>query len=206
MKHMILLAVPLTAVSLAPVPARAWYHSETSILGDIARHYAMEHYEHHRSESGGYRSSERSSRTVGYNPLPNPRITPGAINGAVTQADIDTTICVRGWTRTVRPPESYTEPLKRRLIRTYGYADHELRDYELDHLEPLELGGAPGSPKNLWPEPHVAQGGWGSRAKDRLENKLHYLVCSGRLSLAAARQMIATNWIAAFKRFIGPRP
>lgn len=203
MKRTFLLAASLAAVSLAPLPARAWYHSETSILGDIARHYAMERYEHRRTEDGGYRSNERYSRTANYSPLPNRSITPGAINGAVTQADIDTTICVRGWTRTVRPPESYTEPLKRRLIRAYGYADRELRDYE---LEPLELGGAPGNPKNLWPEPHVAQGGWGSRTKDRLENKLHRLVCSGQLSLAAARRMIATNWIAAYKRFIGPTP
>ena len=53
--------------------------------------------------------------------LPDPARTPGAINPAVTQANIDSTICVRGWTKTVRPLERYTEALKRRQIREYGY-------------------------------------------------------------------------------------
>jgi hypothetical protein len=55
--------------------------------------------------------------------LPDPRRTPGAVNPAVTQANIDSTICVRGWTRTVRPPERYTESLKRQQMREYGYTD-----------------------------------------------------------------------------------
>ena len=54
--------------------------------------------------------------------LPDPALTPGAINPAVTQDDIQSTICVRGWTRTVRPPERYTYRLKRQQIRAYGYA------------------------------------------------------------------------------------
>src|SRR5438552_2228471 len=62
--------------------------------------------------------------------LPNPTLTPGAINPAVTQDNIDRTICVPGWTHTVRPPREYTEQLKREQIREYGYADHRLRDYE----------------------------------------------------------------------------
>lgn len=66
--------------------------------------------------------------------LPNSSRTPGALNPAVTQRDIYSTICVRGWTRTVRPPEAYTERLKREQIRLYGYRDGWLRDYEEDHL------------------------------------------------------------------------
>ena len=34
--------------------------------------------------------------------------TPGVLNPDVTQANIDSTICVHGWTRTIRPPTSYT--------------------------------------------------------------------------------------------------
>lgn len=138
--------------------------------------------------------------------LPKPRLTPGALNSSVRQADIYRTICVRGWTRRVRPPERYTERLKRRQIREYGYRDRRLRDYEEDHLIPLELGGSATSPKNLWPEPHHVLGGWGSYAKDRLENRLNHMVCRGRLSLASARRMIASNWVAAYRRFLGPVP
>ena len=134
--------------------------------------------------------------------LPDPSRTPGALNPAVTQRDIYSTICVRGWTRTVRPPESYTERLKREQIRQYGYRDRWLRDYEEDHLVPLELGGSPASPRNLWPEPHHVAGGWGSYRKDRLENRLNQLVCRGRITLAVARRAIARNWIGAYRRFM----
>ncbi|HJU20471.1 MAG TPA: hypothetical protein VJ770_28800 [Stellaceae bacterium] len=133
--------------------------------------------------------------------LPDPARTPGAVNPAVTQATIDETICIRGWTRTVRPPERYTEELKRRQIREYGYTLQTLSAYEEDHLIPLELGGSPTDPRNLWPEPHQAAGGWGSRRKDYLENLLHRLVCAGSLPLDTARQAIARDWIAAYQQY-----
>ena len=66
--------------------------------------------------------------------LPDTAMTPGAINPAVTQANIHETICVRGYTRTIRPPERYTEGLKRRQLARYGYADHAIWHYEEDHL------------------------------------------------------------------------
>ena len=138
--------------------------------------------------------------------LPNPSMTPGALNPAVTQANIHETICVRGYTRTIRPPEWYTERLKRAQIRAYGYRDRWLRDYEEDHDVSIELAGSPTSPRNLWPEPYDVVGGWGAHAKDRLENRLNHLVCRGRLSLAAAQRAIATNWIAAYRRYLGPVP
>lgn len=133
--------------------------------------------------------------------LPDPTRTPGAIDPAVTQATIGDTICVRGWARTIRPPERYTEELKRRQIRVYGYTDRRLGDYEEDHLIPLELGGSPTAPRNLWPEPHRAPGGWGSRRKDYLENELRRLVCAVRLPLDAARRAIARDWISAYQRY-----
>lgn len=137
---------------------------------------------------------------------PRADLTPGATNPAVTQASIGTTICAWGYSGSIRPPESYTEPLKRQLIRSYRYTDRRLGDYELDHLISLELGGAASDPRNLFPEPHEVAGGWGSYAKDRLENRLHELVCSGRLPLAEAQAAIRTDWIAAYRRFIGPVP
>jgi hypothetical protein len=138
--------------------------------------------------------------------LPDPHRTPGAINPAVTQANIDSTIFLRGWTRTVRPPEAYTEELKRRQIREYGYTDHHLSDFEEDHLIPLEIGGSPDNPRNLWPEPHVAPGGLGSRRKDYLENLLRRLVCERRVPLAEAQQAIARNWIAAYRKYAAGTP
>ena len=96
------------------------------------------------------RADSRSATTG----LPDSHLTPGAVNPAVTQANIQQTICERGYTKTIRPPVSYTEPLKRRQLREYGYADQHIWHYEEDHLVPLEVGGAPRDPRNLWPEPH----------------------------------------------------
>jgi hypothetical protein len=136
--------------------------------------------------------------------LPDPVLTPGAVDPRVTQANIDRTICVPGWGRSVRPPERYTETLKRKQIEEYGYTNHYLSSYEEDHLIPLELGGALGDPRNLWPEPHIAPGGWGSRRTDYLENLLHRLVCEGRVPLAEAQRAIARNRYHAEKNPLTP--
>ena len=68
-------------------------------------------------------------------PLPDPVCTPGVTNPDVTDATIQQTICVRGWTATIRPPVSYTDPLKRRSMSAYGVWDQNPRDFELDHLD-----------------------------------------------------------------------
>ncbi len=79
--------------------------------------------------------------------------TPGVLNPAVTQATIRATICTRGWTRTVRPPVSYTNALKVRQLRQYGLRGPPSA-FQEDHLISLELGGNPTDPRNLWPEPY----------------------------------------------------
>src|SRR6185437_9496232 len=111
--------------------------------------------------------------------LPDPTATPGALNPAVTQQNIDHTICQRGWTRTIRPPVRYTERLKRRLLYSpaspYYDPGARLRWFELDHRVPLGLGGAPADPRNLWDEPRF--GRWSARQKDELEGLVSALVC-----------------------------
>ncbi len=129
--------------------------------------------------------------------LPDPRCTPGAISAAVTQGNLDATICRSGYTRTVRPPESVTEPEKLASMAAYGDSGSP-HEYEYDHLVPLELGGAPNDPRNLWPEP-----GGSPNAKDRLEDRLRKLVCEGQLDLVTAQRQVATSWVAAYRRLFG---
>ncbi|MFB6536432.1 hypothetical protein ACFCY8_17240 [Streptomyces noursei] len=131
-------------------------------------------------------------------PLPDATCQPGAYNPDVTQSTIDSTICVPGWTKTVRPPVSYTTPLKIKQIAEYGYSDTDTADYEEDHLVPLELGGAPRDPKNLWPEPRY--GNEPAASKDSVENKLKTAVCNGTVQLDAARSAIATDWTTALSK------
>jgi hypothetical protein len=118
--------------------------------------------------------------------------TPGALNPDVSQGTIRNTICVPGWTATVRPPVSFTNPLKRQQMTAYGEVGSP-RDYEEDHVEPLELGGAPADPRNLWPEPRSGQ--HAAAEKDREENDLHAAVCAGRMTLTDAQAKIRTDWI-----------
>src|SRR6266542_3816982 len=72
-----------------------------------------------------------------------PTHTPGARYYKVTQATIASTICVKGWTKTIRPPASYTTALKKQQLAAWNYVDQNPRHYEEDHLVSLELGGAP---------------------------------------------------------------
>lgn len=126
-------------------------------------------------------------------PLPDPVCTPGAVDPAVTQATIGQTICKSGWTGSVRPPVSVTEPLKFVSVKAYGgYAGTSVSVYEFDHLVPLELGGA-NSTSNLWPEL-----GDSPNAKDSVENHLRSQVCSGKMTLAVAQAAIARNWTQAW--------
>ena len=138
--------------------------------------------------------------------LPNSARTPGAINPSVTQATIGRTICVSGWTATVRPSSSFTTSLKvAQLASGYTYkGDTATGDYEEDHLISLELGGAPSAEANLWPEPYNAPEG--ARVKDQLENKLHTLICGGTITLATAQLAIATNWWVAYQTYVGAAP
>jgi hypothetical protein len=112
----------------------------------------------------------------------DPVRTPGVLNPDVTQATIGTTICVQGWTRTVRPPTEYTNALKLRQMRAYGETGPPSA-FQEDHLISLELGGHPTDPRNLWPEPYPR-----AAQVDEIENALNAQVCGGSLTLEQARE------------------
>jgi hypothetical protein len=124
-------------------------------------------------------------------PAQDPSCTPGALNPAVRQATIGATICKSGYTSRIRPPTSYTDPLKLTSMRAYGLGT-DTSAYEFDHLISLELGGAPSDIRNLWPESHYQPSF--SYRKDGLENSLNAKVCNGTISLATAQRRIV-NWV-----------
>jgi hypothetical protein len=109
-------------------------------------------------------------------------LTPGSLNPDVTQATIGATICVRGWTKTVRPSSGYTSTLKVEQMARYGERGPPA-GYQEDHLISLELGGHPTDPRNLWPEPYPR-----AAEVDRIENELNAKVCSGQITLAEAQR------------------
>ena len=122
--------------------------------------------------------------------LPDRRCTPGGADPRVTQSDIDSTICLTGYTARVRPPASQTEAFKfGDAYPAYGITSGATS--ELDHLVPLELGGS-NDEANLWPEV-----GSLPNPKDEIENTLHHAVCDGKVGLRVAQRAIAANWLTA---------
>lgn len=116
-----------------------------------------------------------------------------ALNPDVTQTTIGRTICVSGWTATVRPPSSYTSSLKVAQLAAFGYADQNPRDYEEDHRVPLELGGAPRDTSNLSPER-----GASPNPKDAAENSARADVCAGRVTLRQEQATFIAAWLAPY--------
>lgn len=128
--------------------------------------------------------------------LPDPRLTPGDVLSTDTRS-----ICTPGYTKTVR---NVPTDLKRQVYKNYGLAKRPGEDWEVDHLIALELGGS-NSLRNLWPEAGFTQP-LNYHVKDRVENALHDLVCSGRLDIRVAQRAIASNWAKAYKDYLGNLP
>src|ERR1700732_2087798 len=133
--------------------------------------------------------------------LPDRKLTPGTINAAISEDQYRAQCHTKGWTRLYRPPVSFTNSLKKLQMKEYGYPLARIRDYEEDHVVPLCLAGAPQDPANLWPQPRFGE--WSADRKDTLEAKLCRLVCEGRVPLAEAQREIATDWIEAYRKYIG---
>lgn len=129
-------------------------------------------------------------------PLNDLRVTPGvAFHVAVA------TICRSGYATRVRDvPESE----KNQVYAEYGITYHTTNRYEVDHLISLELGGS-NAIDNLWPELNDHPKGY-LNSKDILENRLHVLVCDGKVGLARAQKAIATDWVSAYYQYLGAWP
>lgn len=118
---------------------------------------------------------------------PDPACTTGPLNPAVT--DPKATICVPGWPLDAR--RSLAGATKVLVYDAYGVpAGDRGTKYVLDHLVPIEAGGAPDAFENLWPE-EIAD----ARRKDVVEGRARREICAGRTTVAAAaEQFRAGRW------------
>ena len=123
---------------------------------------------------------------------PDPKLTPGAV--LTTDA---TTVCQPGYAKSVRHTSG---KMKASIYREYGI-DRASGHFEVDHLISLELGGADVA-ENLWPQSYDTMP-WNAHVKDKLEDRLHVMVCAGKLSLEQAQRDITTDWIAANEKYVG---
>ena len=128
--------------------------------------------------------------------LPDPKLSPGDVLTSDPKL-----VCVSGYTKTVR---NVPQALKEQVYREYGVTSRQPGEYEIDHIISLELGGS-NSVRNLFPQSYQTQP-LNAHVKDALENRLHSLACSGKITLTEAQTAISTNWTAAYLKYVGPLP
>jgi hypothetical protein len=129
---------------------------------------------------------------------PDRACSPGAYYSGLTSA----VICSAGFrTGPIRNvPDSVQSAVEREHgmpARSYG------RAIEIDHIVSLELGGS-NDIANLFPEP--GSGAASYHEKDRLENRLHDVVCRGQMGLRGAQLAIASDWIMLYRRVLNVAP
>ncbi len=74
--------------------------------------------------------------------------------------------------------------------------------YELDHLIPISLGGAPLDKRDLWLQPRQGQANAGD--KNVLAYVLWRLVCTGQVPLKVAQDDIRHDWTRAYQLYATP--
>ena len=131
-------------------------------------------------------------------PIPNRMLTPGAIRpvtlGEICQSTDDDDL-----------DPSVAPAIQSAVLKEYGIAGAGTQGiYQIDYLVNPQLGGT-NDIKNLWPQPYH-DGVWNARAKDELEKHLHEMVCNRTVELTVAQREIATDWISAYKKYLGSQP
>ncbi len=138
---------------------------------------------------GGWRrNSPRMRGTVIL--IPDARLTPGAAL-LVNQL----AVCAQPNTKN----KSVAPAVRERVFEEYGIREADPRAYEVDYLVTPALGGADDI-HNLWPHSYSSTV-WNARVKDALEDRLREMVCDGTIDLTEAQREIASNWIAAYKKY-----
>lgn len=139
--------------------------------------------------------------------LPNPEHTPGDVY--TTDPEV---ACAAHTGNEADSIRNVTAATRRTAYNLYGldgnhtgYCNEVKKGCELDHLIPAKLGGSD-EVKNLWPQSYG--GKWSAIKKDALEKRLIARVCRRnklhpiKLPLIEAQKAFATDWIAAYQKYV----
>jgi|ERR1700691_1640309 len=140
---------------------------------------------------GPVERSQSLSASLGHWEEPDLRLTPGATVPVTSREVCGTTAA--------KAVPVVPVSMRRKVFEEYGVTPAQPDAYEVDYLITPELGGATDI-RNLWPEPYQDTV-WNAHVKDQLEDRLHRMVCRGDVDLATAQRDIATDWIAAYRKY-----
>ena len=123
---------------------------------------------------------------------PDRILTPGSVDPGATTAQL----CTPTYLGTVALS---SDADRQETFLRYGLPYPTAQDrFRLDHAVPVEIGGD-SSAANLWPMPVSADV---ADRKNALAVRLHDLVCAGTVPLGTAQQDVATDWYAAWRRYV----
>jgi hypothetical protein len=121
----------------------------------------------------------------------DPDCAPGELDPAVT-ANTAKTICSQAWVATankLQPPATTLE----KLLIEYQLPGNPAT-YALARVIPVEDGGSPTSPQNLFPLPLNGYGG--RQTQTLVADQLHNEICSHKITAAQAAKALEGDWLS----------
>jgi hypothetical protein len=94
-----------------------------------------------------------------------------------------------------------TVAMEQKVFARYRLPWSRRAEFKIDHLIPVELGGADRI-DNLWPQ-SVRSKPYGADRKELLTEVLLTQIAAGQITLAQAQEQISKDWIDAFIDHLG---
>jgi 5-methylcytosine-specific restriction endonuclease McrA len=126
---------------------------------------------------------------------PDYNLTPGKTVPGVTKEDV----CQSGYSKRIRSQLSAKE--KSAVYQEYSLTKDNAK-YQIDHLVPIGLGGS-NDMANLWPIPKINNAGFNE--KQRAAQWLHDQVCSGKMEIGQAQELMIHDWHDVYMKSRGKR-
>ena len=115
--------------------------------------------------------------------LPDPRLTPGKVAAGS------------------RDRTGVSDVMREKVFARYKIPRIRQVQFKIDHLIPLELGGAD-SIENLWPQ-NLSVRPYNPNRKQQLTLCLLVLISEGKITLAQAQKEMREDWISSFVERLG---
>jgi hypothetical protein len=117
-----------------------------------------------------------------------------ALNAAVSQDTLKSTICTGGYSQSIRPAQAEVKALKLKVMADAGKTLTDSSSFQLHRIIPMELGGSASDLSNLELRPLVFEKSALGIHLQKTGSSLKAKVCSGKMSLADAQKEMLHQW------------